>query len=79
MKTKLVTTGLFKLSGSPIFLGMILCLAGLFLTTPNVATGLFLIFGYILIQIQNRLEEEFLFNQHGQNYVMSTQKVRRLI
>lgn len=42
-KTELVTTGLFGLSRNPIFFGMILSLPGLFLTTPNALTGLFLI------------------------------------
>lgn len=78
-KTKLVTAGLFRLSRNPIFFGMILSLVGLFLTTPNALTGLFLILGYILIQIQIRLEEEFLTKEHGQNYLSYRQKVRRLI
>jgi protein-S-isoprenylcysteine O-methyltransferase Ste14 len=78
-KTELVTTGLFGLSRNPIFFGMILSLLGLFLTTPNALTGLFLVLGYILIQIQIRLEEEFLINEHGHNYEAYKQKVRRLI
>jgi protein-S-isoprenylcysteine O-methyltransferase Ste14 len=78
-KTELVTTGLFRLSRNPIFFGMILSLLGLFLTTPNALTGLFLVLGYILIQIQIRLEEEFLTKEHGHNYEAYKQKVRRLI
>ncbi|PST43445.1 isoprenylcysteine carboxylmethyltransferase family protein [Riemerella anatipestifer] len=78
-KTELITEGLFKFSRNPIFFGMILSLIGLFLTTPNALTGLFLILGYVLIQIQIRLEEEFLTNQHGQKYAFYKQKVRRLI
>ncbi|MDY3548372.1 isoprenylcysteine carboxylmethyltransferase family protein [Riemerella anatipestifer] len=78
-KTELITEGLFKFSRNPIFFGMILSLIGLFLTTPNALTGLFLILGYVLIQIQIRLEEEFLTNQHGQKYAIYKQKVRRLI
>ena len=78
-KTELVTTGLFGLSRNPIFFGMILSLLGLFLTTPNALTGLFLVLGYILIQIQIRLEEEFLTKEHGQIYEAYKQKVRRLI
>jgi protein-S-isoprenylcysteine O-methyltransferase Ste14 len=78
-KTELVTTGLFGLSRNPIFFGMILSLLGLFLTTPNAFTGLFLVLGYILIQIQIRLEEEFLTKEHGHNYEAYKQKVRRLI
>ena len=78
-KTELITTGLFGLSRNPIFLGMTIGLGGLFLTTPNALTIIFLILGYVLIQIQIRLEEEFLTNQHGQNYLTYKQKVRRLI
>ena len=78
-KTELVTTGLFKLSRNPIFFRMIISLVGLFLTTPNALTGIFLILGYVLIQIQIRLEEEFLTKEHGQDYINYRQKVRRLI
>jgi protein-S-isoprenylcysteine O-methyltransferase Ste14 len=78
-KTELVTTGLFGLSRNPIFFGMILSLIGLFLVSPNALTFLFLILGYVLIQIQIRLEEEFLTNEHGQKYIDYKHKVRRLI
>jgi len=78
-KTELITTGLFGLSRNPIFFGMILSLLGLFLTTPNALTGLFLVLGYALIQIQIRLEEEFLTKEHGQKYEAYKQKVRRLL
>jgi protein-S-isoprenylcysteine O-methyltransferase Ste14 len=58
---------------------MILSLVGLFFTTPNTLTLIFLILGYVLIQIQIRLEEEFLTKEHGQAYIGYKQKVRRLI
>jgi len=78
-KTELITAGLYQLSRNPIFFGMIISLAGFFLTTPNALTGLFLILGYVLIQIQIRLEEEFLTNQHEQKYIDYKQIVRRVI
>lgn len=78
-KTELITTGLFGHSRNPIFFGMIISLVGLFLTTPNALTVIFLILGYVLIQIQIRLEEDFLTTQHGQDYLTYKQKVRRLI
>jgi len=78
-KTELITTGLFSISRNPIFLGMILSLTGLFFVTPNMLTILFLIVGYILIQIQIRLEEEFLTKECGQKYLEYRQKVRRII
>ena len=78
-QTRLITTGLFSVSRNPIFLGMIVSLGGLFLSTPNALTLVFLIVGYILIQIQIRLEEEFLTRQHGEEYILYQQKTNRLI
>jgi protein-S-isoprenylcysteine O-methyltransferase Ste14 len=78
-KTELITNGLFSISRNPIFFGMIITLVGLFLTTPNVLTILFLIFGYVFIEIQIRLEEDFLTKEHGQEYLKYKQKVRRFI
>lgn len=79
IKTQLITKGFFRFSRNPIFLGMIGSLIGLFLTTPNALTGLFLVLGYVLIQIQIRLEEEFLTKEHGQQYLNYKHKVRRII
>jgi protein-S-isoprenylcysteine O-methyltransferase Ste14 len=80
MKTALITGGLFSFCRNPIFLGMLLVLAGLFLLTPNAATLIFWIVGYILIQLQIRLEEEYLSRQHGEQYDEFCKKVpRRLL
>jgi protein-S-isoprenylcysteine O-methyltransferase Ste14 len=54
-KIELITAGLYQISRNPIFFGMIISLVGLFLTTPNALTGLFLILGYVLIQILIRI------------------------
>lgn len=78
-QTELITSGLFTVSRNPIFLGMIVSLLGLFLSTPNALTFIFLLVGYILIQIQIRLEEEFLIGQHGEEYISYQQKTKRLI
>ena len=78
-KTDLITNGLFSISRNPIFFGMIISMIGLFLITPNACTILFLIVGYMLIQIQIRLEEEFLTKQHGEIYLLYKKSVRRLI
>lgn len=77
IKTELVQTGLFKLSRNPIFLGMRVMLLGLFLVLPNAASLVVLIAGDLLIQIQVRLEEEFLTRTHGQAYLEYKTKVRR--
>lgn len=78
-KTELITNGLFKISRNPIFLGMTLSLLGLFLVTPDAFTAIFLLVGYLLIQVQIRLEEEYLTQIHGQDYLDYKQKVRRFI
>ncbi|MBX3239133.1 MAG: isoprenylcysteine carboxylmethyltransferase family protein [Chitinophagaceae bacterium] len=79
MHTPLVTTGLFSVSRNPVFGGMLLALSGLFLVTPNGFTLLLLVVGYILIQVQIRLEEEFLEKQYGAEYIAYKQKTKRLI
>ena len=78
-KTELVQTGIFRLSRNPIFLGMRLTLLGLFLTLPNAITLVILIVGEILIQIQVRLEEDFLDKTHGVAYQNYYQRTRRWI
>ncbi|MGI8639689.1 MAG: methyltransferase family protein [Pyrinomonadaceae bacterium] len=75
--TALVQTGLFRFSRNPIFLGMLVTLTGIFLTIPNALTLPFLALGYVLIQIQVRLEEEFLTNSCGEEYTAYHQQVRR--
>ncbi|MDH3492023.1 MAG: isoprenylcysteine carboxylmethyltransferase family protein [Acidobacteriota bacterium] len=78
-KTDLVSTGLFKYSRNPIFLGMRFGGLGLFLSIPNALTfGTFLM-GDLLMNVQVRLEEEFLSGEHGEKYEGFKKKVRRWI
>ncbi len=79
VKTELIQTGLFKFSRNPIFLGMRVMLLGLFLTMPNAITFTILIVGELLVQIQVRLEEEFLTRTHGNSYITYQKQVRRWI
>lgn len=76
-KTALVQSGLFRVSRNPIFLGMIVTLIGVFLTIPNALTILFFALGFVLIQIQVRLEEEFLTEMQGDDYAKYRRTVRR--
>ena len=78
-KTKLVTDGVFLISRNPIFLGMIISVLGLFFIVPNALTFFLTITTYIVIQIQIRLEEEFLQKQHAQEYVNYKLKTKRLL
>ncbi|MET0649147.1 MAG: isoprenylcysteine carboxylmethyltransferase family protein, partial [Pyrinomonadaceae bacterium] len=76
-RTPLVRKGVFGLSRNPIFLGMMLTLLGLFLVIPNAVTLAVLALGVVLIQIQVRLEEEFLSRTHGEAYAEYCLAVRR--
>jgi protein-S-isoprenylcysteine O-methyltransferase Ste14 len=77
VKTELVQRGLFKISRNPIFLGMRLMLLALFLVLPNAVMLAIWVAGEILIQIQVRLEEEYLIRIHGDSYRSYQSQVRR--
>ena len=76
-RTPLVRRGVFGISRNPIFLGMMLTMLGLFLVMPNAVTLLVFGLGAVLIQIQVRLEEEFLSRTHGEEYAEYRRQVRR--
>ncbi len=78
-KTPLVRTGVFRISRNPIFLGMMVTLFGLFLVIPNAGTLLVFVLGVVVINVQVRLEEEYLKTRHGDEYVSYIQGVRRWI
>jgi protein-S-isoprenylcysteine O-methyltransferase Ste14 len=76
-RTNLVQDGVFNLSRNPIFLGMMVTLVGLFFVIPNALTLVALVVGVVLIQIQVRLEEEFLVTSHEHEYPEYRRRVRR--
>lgn len=78
-KTNLVTSGLFSMSRNPIFLGMRLSMFGLVLLRPNAVTVAAALVADVLIQIQVRLEEDFLRKQHGAKYEEYLGRTRRWI
>jgi protein-S-isoprenylcysteine O-methyltransferase Ste14 len=78
-KTNLITQGIFRFSRNPIYLGMLSSLLGLVMVTPNALTIMLLVVGLVLIQIQVRLEEDFLYKMHGTLYADYKNKVSRFI
>lgn len=76
-KTELVRTGFFKFSRNPIFLGMRFTGLGLFLALPNAITFATFLVGDLMMQVQVRLEEEFLEGVHGEHYTNYKRSVRR--
>ena len=78
-KTNLVTNGLFSISRNPIFFGMILSIFAVFMILPNVITFFIAFASLIIIQIQIRLEEEFLLKQFGEKYAEYKTKTNRFL
>jgi len=78
-RTGLVTKGIFSISRNPIFLGMVVSVLGVFFVIPNIITFFLTLTTYFIIQIQIRLEEEFLTKEHGKQYQEYKQKTKRLL
>ena len=76
-KTDLVTRGVFAISRNPIFLGMRVVLLGLFLASPNVLTLVVAIVGDLLMQVQVRIEEQYLESVHAGEYLAYKARVPR--
>lgn len=73
----LVQTGIFARSRNPIFLGMLGMLLGLLLAIPNAISLLTFGLGFVLLQIQVRLEEEHLLKTYDRTYQRYFQRVPR--
>lgn len=78
-KSELITTGFFGISRNPIFLGIMIANAGLFMVLPNAFTLLIVCLSTISINTQIRLEEEFLLNEYVEKYINYKERVSRWI
>jgi len=78
-ESELVTHGIFAWSRNPIFLGVVVAYLGTFLMLPNFVSGVLAITTWIILNVQVRLEEEFLTQTHGESYTEYKNKVRRWI
>jgi protein-S-isoprenylcysteine O-methyltransferase Ste14 len=76
-RTELVQGGLFGYSRNPVFVGMLLTMLGLFFVLPNALTLLLMVMTWVVLQIQVRMEEEYLSKTHGAPYLDYLGKVRR--
>lgn len=79
MESPLVTRGIFAFSRNPVFLAMRVQVLGVALVLPGAASFLLVLLNEIPMQIQVRLEEEFLAARHGERYIDYRLKVRRWI
>ena len=78
-KTELVQTGLFRYSRNPVFVGMLLTMLGLFLVLPNALTLLSMVLTWVILQIQVRMEEDYLSKVQGAAYLDYMKRVRRWV
>ena len=78
-KTELIDSGLFQISRNPIFLGVIVSYIGTFLIIPNLLSFCIMVLTIVILQVQVRLEEEYLIKLHGDEYHVYKNKVRRWI
>lgn len=76
-KTELVTNGMFRISRNPIFLGIMIANIGLFMIIPNAFTLVIILLSTTSINTQIRLEEAFLKQEFGNEYLKYSKKVRR--
>ncbi len=76
-RSPLVERGLFRFSRNPIYVGVMGTMLGLFLVIPNALTLTVLVLGVVVISIQVRLEESYLFESHGVSYRQYQSRVRR--
>ncbi len=77
--TSLVTGGIYRYTRNPIYLGLMGMLIGLFFTIPSSLTALSLTLSWAMIQVQIRLEEEYLDKLHGAKFQEFRKRVRRWI
>ncbi len=77
---ELVTTGPFKISRNPIYLGMLLMLLGTSITLSSASTFLFpIIFFMIAKKFYISYEEQNLERIFGENYLEYKNQVRRWV
>ncbi len=77
--TELVTSGVYRISRNPAFVGFDLMYLGILLAFPNVYNGFFSVCALVLFHKQILNEERFLEKTFAHNYVEYKSKVRRYI
>jgi protein-S-isoprenylcysteine O-methyltransferase Ste14 len=66
---KLVTSGIFRYTRNPGFLGLDLAVCGTFLLAPGIITLILMILTWIIFHLQIMDEEKFLLKIHGEKYI----------
>ncbi len=77
--TLLVTTGIYRFTRNPMFIGIIVAQLGFFLALPSVFTAVCLLIGVIALRRQTQAEEQHLSEKFGAGYADYVAKVPRWI
>jgi protein-S-isoprenylcysteine O-methyltransferase Ste14 len=76
--TALITTGVFRITRNPMYLGYLLILLGVALIVRSMTTyAVILVFGILMDRVFIRVEEQMLEKQFGQAWLEYASKVRR--
>lgn len=67
-KTQLVTTGIYRISRNPAFLGFDLMYIGVLIAFFNYLNLFFVLFAVIMLHLQILKEEKFLIATFGERY-----------
>lgn len=78
-KTKLVTTGIYRCSRNPAFLGFDLQYIGVLLMYGNLLTAGFTVFAIVMLHLQILQEEKYLTRTFGTAYTDYCRSVRRYL
>lgn len=78
-QTKLVTSGIYKFSRNPAFLGFDLQYTGVLLLYFNPLTVLFSVFAAVMLHLQILQEERYLTGVFGTPYEQYKKQVRRYL
>ncbi len=78
-KTTLIQTGLFRYSRNPIYFSLLISFLGFFLVVPNALSLCALGLSYPSVEIKIRLEEQYLIEKHGTEFIQYMEKVKRWI
>ena len=78
-KTKLVTTGIYRYSRNPAFLGFDLMYIGVLLMYGNLLTAMFTVFAMRMLHLQILQEEKYLTSVFGSSYTAYKSRVFRYL
>ena len=78
-KTELVTTGIYRFSRNPAFLGFDLMYIGILLMYGNLLTLSFSVFAIVMLHLQILQEERYLANTFGADYEKYKKHVFRYV